>query len=260
MTDSIAPLKRTRVDEDITRLFQVGNRVVHAREILPLLERYQLLPQLVREIIIDQAISDFFCTEAEQKVALEQFFQRSKVTTSEERQVWLEGHNLTLEQLKERVLRPVLLEKFKLETWGSKVESYFLSRKASLDQAMYSLIRVKDLGMAQELYFRIQEGEKSFSDLARVYSQGLEAHTGGLVGPTPLSQPHPVIARLLAASQPGQLRPPTRLEEWVVIVRLEKFIPAQLDEPMRRHLIDELFETCLKEQLRQVGPLRSLAS
>lgn len=260
MTNSIAPLKKTGIDQGITKLFQVGNRVLQAHEILPLLERYQLLPQLVREIIVDQVISDFFCTEVEQEAALEQFFQRFKLATLAERQVWLEAHNLTLEQLTERVLRPVLLEKFKLATWGSKAESYFLSRKASLDQVMYSLIRLKDLGMAQELYFQIQEGEKSFSNVARMYSQGIEAHTGGLVGPTPLSQPHPVIARLLAVSQPGQLRPPTRLEEWVVIVRLEKFIPAQLDEPMRQHLINELFETWLKEQVQQVGPLQSFAS
>ena len=45
---------------------------------------------------------------------------------------------------------------------------------------VYSLIRSKDPGVAQELYFRIQEGENTFSELARQYSQGSEAQTGGL--------------------------------------------------------------------------------
>ncbi len=258
MTNSIAQPHETATNRNVVKLFQVGDKVVNAHEILPLLERYQLLPQLIREIILDQAISNLSCSESEQQAAVERFFQHYNLTTQEQQQTWLQSQNLTPEKLKERVGRSVLLDKFKITTWNSKVESYFMSRKASLDQVMYSLLRVKDIGIAQELYFRIKEGEKSFSDLAREYSQGLEAHTNGLVGPMPLSKPHPVIAKLLAVSQPGQMRPPTRLEDWFVIVRLEKYMPAQLDESMRRHLIDELFETWLGQQLRQVGPLRPL--
>jgi hypothetical protein len=43
-----------------------------------------------------------------------------------------------------------------------------------------------------------------------------------------------------------------------VIIRLEKFIPAQLDESRRRRLIDELFETWMREQLTAVGSLEPL--
>ncbi len=51
------------------------------------------------------------------------------------------------------------IEKFKIATWGHKVESYSLAWKISLDQVVYSLIRTKDQGLAQEIYFRIQKGE-----------------------------------------------------------------------------------------------------
>lgn len=49
--------------------------------------------------------------------------------------------------------------------------------------------------------------------------------------------------------------PPTRIGEWYVIVRLEKFIPAQMDESMRRRLLTECFNNWLKEQLDQVNLL-----
>jgi parvulin-like peptidyl-prolyl isomerase len=152
--------------------------------------------------------------------------------------------------------RLVKIEKFKTTTFAHKVESYLLNRKASLDQVVYSLIRTKDQGIAYEIYFRIQEGEQSFAELAREYSQGAEAYTGGSLGPVPLSQPHPAISKLLSVSKPGQLWSPRPLAEWVVIVRLEKFFPAQLDESMRRRLIDELFEIWLQEQTKKVEPLR----
>jgi hypothetical protein len=41
-----------------------------------------------------------------------------------------------------------------------------------------------------------------------------------------------------------------------VIIRLEKHIPAQLDEPMRQRLLHELFVAWLSEQLQQMNSVR----
>ncbi|MBW4517723.1 MAG: hypothetical protein KME11_21170 [Timaviella obliquedivisa GSE-PSE-MK23-08B] len=46
--------------------------------------------------------------------------------------------------------------------------------------------------------------------------------------------------------------PPTRIEDLWVIVRLEEFLPAQLDEPMRQRLLDEMFANWLKEQMKRL--------
>ena len=65
-----------------------------------------------------------------------------------------------------------------------------------------------------------------------------------------LSVPHPALARILSISQPGQLWPPTRVGEWFVVVQLEKFFPARLDDPTRQRLLDELFNTWLIERVQ----------
>ncbi|HEY9639792.1 MAG TPA: peptidylprolyl isomerase, partial [Coleofasciculaceae cyanobacterium] len=168
---------------------------------------------------------------------------------------WLGRYGMTQAQLESLATRELRVEKFKQATWGHRLESYFLSRKNQLDRVIYSLIRTQDVGIAQELYFRILEGEQSLGELARIYSQGPEAQTDGLIGPVELSVPHPTLAQLLSLSQPGQLNPPTRVGEWLVLVRLEKFIPAQMDDAMRRRLLNECFNTWLQEQLSQLGSL-----
>ena len=96
--------------------------------------------------------------------------------------IWLKQHGMSREFL-ETVFIPRLLkiEKFKHQTWHQKLESYFLQRKRSLDRAIYSLIRVKDPEIARELYFRIQEKEQSFAELAREYSQRPEAQVNGIL-------------------------------------------------------------------------------
>jgi parvulin-like peptidyl-prolyl isomerase len=126
-----------------------------------------------------------------------------------------------------------------------------LQWKSQLDRVIYSLIRVKDSGIAKELYFRLKANEQPFAELAQQYSQGLEAQAGGVIGPVPMNKPHAKLAQLLRACQPGQISPPTRIEDVWVIVRLEQFLPAQLDQSMRQRLLDELFTLWLKDQLKQ---------
>ena len=242
--------------EVMTVLFQAGEQKIQPTEMLEMMTRYQLMPQFLRGLIIDKAIADIPYTEEEMLSAVAQIEAQYQLNTPEAKAAWLQNQGLTAEQLQELSVRPLRVEKYKQANWGNKVENYFLTRKPYLDQVVYSLIRTKDLGLANEIYFRIQEGEQSFAELAEKYSQGPEGKSGGLLGPVSLKQPHPLIGQLLAVSQPGQLWPPRALAEWFVIIRLEKNIPAQLDDAMRRRLVDEMFETWVGEQIKEMGAIQ----
>lgn len=114
---------------------------------------------------------------------------------------------------------------------------------------IYSLIKTQDRGLANELYFRIQEKEQTFAELAYTYSQGAEAQTGGLLGPVEFGNLPFDLANLLFTSRVGEVQPPVPVGEWEVIVRVEQVIPAQLDDSMRQRLLNECFEAWLQEQL-----------
>jgi parvulin-like peptidyl-prolyl isomerase len=244
----------------MTEAIQIGNRTITSSELIPLLASYQMLPQLQRELIIDEAIEQISrsaialleCTPEEVTQAQQQFYAEKQLITDADIQTWMAYQGLTPNQLDAVTTRKLKIEKFKQATWGKKVESYFFQCKSKLDKVIYSLMRTQDAGIAQELYFRIQAQENSFAEVSREYSLGPEAQTGGLVGPIELSALHPVMVQMLSSSQPGQILPPARVAEWFVIVRLEKFIPAKLDEPMKVRLLNELFETWLQEQHKQI--------
>ena len=235
----------------------VGEKQISHEELLPLLTKYRLLPQLAREILIDRALAEVAWTPEEQEQTKRQFIEQHHLQNQEQFQAWLKRQEMSAEQLQQQLERQSKLQKFKEATWGAQLESYFLERKRQLDKVIYSLIRVSELGMAQELYFRIQEQESPFTKMAQQYSLGPEAQTGGLVGPVELGTPHPQIAQMLGTSQPGQLLPPTRIGEWWIIVRLEKLVSAQLDEPMRQKLLEERFQSWLRDQLQQKVSLSS---
>lgn len=230
-------------------LDKVRHRASTIEDFVDLLHHYGMLPKLLQEILIDEAIAPITLTPEELFQASQQFYQKHQLRSTADVHTWLSQQGLTQDQLESVITRDLRIERYKHETWGHKLEHYFLQRKDKLDRVVYSLIRVKDLGIAQELFFRIQEREATFEDLAREHSLGVEAETGGLIGPVELGVPHPAIAKILTTSQPGQLIPPTRLGEWAVILRLEKFLPAQLDESVQQRLLNELFENWLKSEI-----------
>lgn len=232
-------------------VLQIGNQEISDQELYPLLAQYRLLPQLAKEIVIDQAIADITCTPEETTQARQQFYQRHQLTNEAQQQAWLAHHGMTPEQLDKLSVRDLKIEKFKQLTWADQLDPYFVKCKGKLDRVVYSLIRTKDAGIAQELYFRIQEGENSLVELAREYSEGSEAQTGGLIGPVELNVPHPKISQILSASRPGQLSPPTKVGDWWIILRLEKYMSAQLDEMTKQRLLNELFQGWLMAQIQQ---------
>ena len=234
-------------------LFQVGTNVIQPQEILSLLSRYRLMPQFLRGLVIDRAIAEIDFTEEERRHAIHEFRVQNNIVSDEDIQTWLLENSTTPEGLEEMALRPLRLHKFKQQRFDRKVENYFMQQKPHLDRVVYSLIRVKDEGLANEIYYRIEEGEATFGEMAQEHSEGPEAQTQGILGPAPVSKPHPFISRMLEVSKPGQLWPPRAIAEWFIIVRLEQFMPAQLDDRMRQQMVNEMFEAWLKDEVQKMG-------
>ncbi|MEO0948591.1 MAG: peptidylprolyl isomerase [Cyanobacteria bacterium J06641_5] len=234
----------------MSNVLRFDGHEISSEDLVARLTGYQMLPQLLREIAVDGAVSGVELTEEESVAARQQFLAQNRLTTPQAQAAWLQQFRMSAEQLETLAVRAGKVEKFKQETWGPKVEAYFIQRKAKLDQVVYSLIRTRDADVAAELYFRLLDGEAEFGELATEYSEGPEAQTGGIVGPVPLSTPHERLAQILSTSQPGQLSAPVRVGEWSVVLRLEKLVAAQLDGPTRQRLLEEMFRTWLEEQIR----------
>jgi parvulin-like peptidyl-prolyl isomerase len=230
----------------------LGDRHLDPSELLGLLTQYQMLPQFLKELLIAQATQDIALTSAEEALALEQFYAHQKIKDETQANAWLTYHRMSAEQLSAQALGRIKLEKFKQMTWNAYIETDFLKYKSQLDQFTCSILRTKDAELAQELYFRIKEGEQTFADLAPQYSQGAEAQSGGLIGPVAASTMHPKLFQILSSSKPGQLWSPQQLEEWFVIVRLEQYLPAQLDDSIRQQILERRFQEWLEQQLQAV--------
>jgi len=215
------------------------------------LAAWGLLDQVVRMEALDALLHDQPPpTAKEMQGFTQQWCEQHHLNSIGELEQWRQQHGLSLEQWQLLIARPKRWLRWCEGKFKHRVKTHFLQRKARLDRVTYSLIRVKDEDLAWELFHRIQANEHSFQDLARTHSEGHERDSGGLLGPVPLSQPHPYLAELLRISQPGKLWTPKKLEGWWVIVRLERHHPARFSE-LRSMLSLELGEEHLKDLLKQ---------
>ena len=115
-------------------VLQIGDKSIPADQLPLLLEQYRLVPQLAKEMVLDQAIADCRVPEEEQMEAVKRFYQQNKITTDQELDKWLEQQHLTRDGLMTLISRELRLQKFKTSKWDVQVESHFVQRKAQIDQ------------------------------------------------------------------------------------------------------------------------------
>jgi parvulin-like peptidyl-prolyl isomerase len=143
----------------------------------------------------------------------------------------------------------VRLQKLMEERYRDGLEPYFLERRKDLEQVVYGMIRLKNQGAAEELYLRLIDDHADFYELAKTYSLGEERFTHGLVGPMLISQPHPTIRAVLESLKVGEVHAPFRVDQWILLVRMEHRQPASLNDATRIQLLQELLQKELDESL-----------
>ena len=230
-------------------------------EVVRQLARYELLRPYISKQFLDSTLQHVAISTEESQQLLTQFWQKEGFNNRETFGKFLQHEGINEETMIWRLSLPLRIERYSSERFGGKAEQRFLERKEQLDSVMYSLLRVKDPYLAQELYLRISEGEASFAELASDFSEGSEKNNGGSVGPVPLRQAHPQLSEALRTNAPGVLIEPFRIDEWWLVVRVNRYTPAVLNEKTRKRMCAELFQTWLDEQItEQIQQLSSTLS
>lgn len=179
-------------------------------------------------------------TAEEETAAWATFCQRHKLNPASEVSIPAEYSGCTPQQLRASILREQRIVKWKEREFGPLVQTYFDQHRTQMNRLVYSILRVKDAGIARELWLRIHEGEETFASLAQAYGGGTEKFTGGVVGPVAVRTMHPELAERLGVAREGELLNPFPIGELYLVTRLEKRIPVVLDAQLRAAIIDEL--------------------
>lgn len=211
------------------------------------LARYGLLLPYLRQSLMEEALGVEALDDEERRQALLAFAQERRLANAEALERFRTANLFTPDALAWQVELPLRLQRHCERLYRPKAEARFLDRKQQLDRVVYSLLRLKDEGLARELYFQLQDGEATFADLAAQYAEGPERATRGIVGPVPLTQAHPQLVERLRTAPLAQVQEPFQIEGWWLLFRLESLTPAIFDEAMALQMSRELFELWLEQ-------------
>ena len=177
--------------------------------------------------------------------------RRSTILGKQSIDEYLTSNNLSLHDFDIQLRLEECLRLFSEQNFGPSIEETFLSSNGSHDEIIYSLLRVKDKGLARELWIRLEEGEDTFSELASRFGEGPEAARRGVIGPTSIGsiQP-PELASLLRSLQVGEIHQPRQLGDWTILLRLEQLTPARLDTSMRQFILRQKLDSFLDDRVK----------
>ncbi len=221
-------------------------------ECIDLLNRNKLLDSLINEELIRKVLSEVELDKETENNLIENLMSQLKIPDKNSLLKWCLEKGITEAQFNEVAVRETKHNIVCKRDFELKEESHFLKRKSQLDIAVYSLIRTKSFFKARELYLRISEGETEFSQIAAEFSEGSEKNTLGRVGPVVVGQSHPKLAEHIRNSKPGEIQPPVEIEDCLIILRVESYTPAVLNDSMRAKMREELFNEWLKATVMEI--------
>jgi parvulin-like peptidyl-prolyl isomerase len=219
-----------------------------SRDLIALLFRFDMAEAFLRQLKEREVVFasvDLSDPDKVHQQALQRYCEENAIKTEEDRQSWCLSHGMSTEDLASEAIHAWRRRELREQLVTTSGESLYLRYKDKLDRVLYSLLRVEDPGLCQELYYAIEAAEISFGEAARCHSRGPEAKTQGIVGPVDLTTPHPEIAARLRTAQAGLLIGPFQADDWFSVIRLEYRFDSEYDESTRAFLE----EVCFKSQI-----------
>ncbi len=214
---------------------------------IDLLEKYNFLNSIIKGELLEELLEDIDITVDERESIKNFIKQRNNLSTEEEYVEWIKNSGTTEEELFRQLQKSIKIKKYIKDKYSHQIHARFLQRKNQLEKVVYSLIRVKDPYLSQEIFLRLRDGEE-FGNLAQEFSEGPEQLTRGIVGPVPIEQSSLALSKLLRSCKAHEINPPFQVEGYWIIVRLESLIEAVLTEDLEEMMSKELLEKDLHEE------------
>ena len=224
-----------------------------SKDCVNLLHKNKLLRALIRAEVILDTLKNVHIPEETKDETIKNYIKKLNLKKDEDLTKWLNANELSYKDFEAMVLSEVKLKEYCSNNFGSNIESRFMERKNQLDVVVYSIIRVSSYFKSREIYFRLTEKSATFGDLVDQFSEGIEKQTRGVIGPYPLTKAHPKLANLLRNSKVGEIQEPIEIDKTFLVVRLDSYQSARLDNDMRNKMGLELFEQLIISKVNDLN-------
>ena len=165
---------------------------------------------------------------------------------------FLQKNFLTYQELIDQITHPMKKNVYMLSEYGHLAENLYLKRKDDLDKIIFSQICVKDRNSAYDIYLKLESRESSFGEIKELFKNNKEFIFHEKVGPINTSSLEPEMKELLVQQTEGDLQEPILIDDFWVILRLDKKIDTVFDDQMKLLMVTELFEDWIQNEIQDM--------
>ena len=214
--------------------------------VLEQLSKYGLLTDFLKSKVLENKIKDINLSEVEKVEARNHYIKffslKDELLIEEHRKKNL----LSKENLLYRMHLNKKVQKYCEDKYDEFIGKEYLSNKGKLDMVKYSMIRVKEYGLAMELYLKIKDDNEDFNELAKKYSIGIEKKTNGVIGLLPLERVNNIMRPKLSKNNLNIINKPFKYNNEWIICRLDEYKESKLDKNtvmnLKSKILDEEIE------------------
>lgn len=239
-------------------LISIDNQPIYLLDALNYLraisEDQSFLLKISGQHLIEQEVKhrddlQIFAHEIEQ--AIVQLRTEHGLVTPEQFEGWLQEKNMSYDSLREQIEKRLKAEKLKLEITEPKIQPFFEMNQKKLEKIALSRIVVAQQQEAETIKAQLQENPESFGELAQKHSLTEDRYVKGIMPPIFISQLPEVAQEPVRVAPPGSIIGPFALEGGYCLLRVEQFIPVELDDTLKQQIRNQIFEQWLAEKLSQ---------
>ncbi|MBO8234159.1 hypothetical protein HA151_06475 [Prochlorococcus marinus XMU1419] len=183
-------------------------------------------------------------TEQQLKI-INDWKKKNSIKSNSELEEWLHLYELNMDEWINLINSDYQWSYWCMNKYKDELSQYFIKRKDYLDLYYYTIIKVKNKDLADEIYIRIKEEESTFEEIVNNFSNDNEIFYAEKIGPISLNNIEDPIASLIKIGDLNQLFQPKSLNEFWFILRKDNVLKAEFNNQQKIKLSLELGEKFL---------------
>lgn len=230
-------------------LLEINNEGISATCLLETMRRQGGMKGFIQEWILERELRDVDIPKEIAQTLLMQYRSTNNLNEDKIFEEHLQDRHINEELLQKMLIRPHKIVAYRNDRWGPAVESLYLKNKEKYDKVKYWRLEASNANVMQEVYFRIKDGEETWESMAAQF-QKISTNAKAKIGPMPTQNVEPQILSELLSNAPGKVIQPIKIGINTAVVSLISFTPSELNEDLKRKILQETFDDWLQNEYK----------
>ncbi len=219
----------------------------------------------ILEIFFKRKLKHFYIKNIQKSINSEQqtkiinnWKKKNSIKSNSDLEQWLYIYDLNMDEWINLINSDYLWTYWCMDKYKDEVNPYFIKRKDYLDVYYYTIIKVKNKEVADEIYIRLKEKESTFEEISNNFSSENDSFYAEKIGPISLNGMEASIASLIKIGDINQLFQPKLSNGFWFILRKDNILKAEFNHRQKIKLSLELGEKFLNDRFIENQQKRSM--